>query len=129
MMLFRTYVGPSPIQGNGVFADERMAKGTLIWRIDHRFDLLFPVGEMAAMPSALREFLDLYAYPHLHTPGYYLLNIDNSRFMNHSFAPNTDFRTFDCGYALRDIAAGEEITCDYTEFDSRFTGSFERKAS
>ena len=44
--------------------------------------------------------------------------------MNHSLSPNTDFRIFDKGYALVDIAAGDEITCNYFEFDPRFTGMF-----
>jgi hypothetical protein len=29
---------------------------------------------------------------------------------------------FDCGYALVDIQKGEEITCNYFEFDPSFTG-------
>jgi SET domain-containing protein len=36
--------------------------------------------------------------------------------MNHSFKPNTDFSFPDSGIAIRDIAVGEEITCDYREF-------------
>ena len=43
-------------------------------------------------------------------------------YMNHSLAPNTDFRIFDKGYALADIARGEEITCNYHEFDPDFVG-------
>lgn len=41
---------------------------------------------------------------------------DNARFMNHSFEPNCDDRT-GVTFALRDILAGEELTCDYRVFD------------
>ena len=44
--------------------------------------------------------------------------------MNHSERPNTDFTAFDAGYAICDIAAGEEITCNYHEFDPTFQGWF-----
>jgi len=44
--------------------------------------------------------------------------------MNHSLAPNTDFHIFDKGYALVDIAQGDEITCNYHEFDPSFVGFF-----
>jgi len=40
--------------------------------------------------------------------------------MNHSLQPNTDFRDSVFGYAIRDIAAGEEITCNYAEFEPDF---------
>ena len=46
--------------------------------------------------------------------------------MNHNVRPNTDFRVFDKGYAIVDIAAGEEITCNYFEFDPEFRGFGEK---
>ena len=42
--------------------------------------------------------------------------------MNHNERPNTDFTVFDRGYALVDIQKGEEITCNYFEFDPSFAG-------
>ena len=51
-----------------------------------------------------------------------VLDCDDGKFMNHSEQPNTDFRVFDKGYALTDIAVGEEITCNYYEFDPAFRG-------
>jgi hypothetical protein len=57
-------------------------------------------------------------------PGVVIVDSDNGRFMNHSLSPNTDFRIFDKGYALVDIARGDEITCNYYEFDPTFAGLF-----
>ena len=42
-----------------------------------------------------------------------ILDSDNGRFMNHSPTPNTDFRVFD---------KGEELTCNYHEFEPTFSG-------
>jgi hypothetical protein len=40
--------------------------------------------------------------------------------MNHQDLPNTEYKEIVRGYALRDIAAGEELTCNYAEFDQTF---------
>jgi hypothetical protein len=50
-------------------------------------------------------------------PGVVCLESDHGKFMNHSLTPNTDFSVFDKGYALTDIAQGDEITCNYHECD------------
>ena len=41
-----------------------------------------------------------------------MLNGDDARFLNHDDEPNTD-NSGPVTLAARDIAAGEEITCDY----------------
>ena len=41
MMIVPTYVGPSEIEGVGVFAAEPIPAGTAIWTLDERFDHLF----------------------------------------------------------------------------------------
>ncbi|MGD9867992.1 MAG: SET domain-containing protein [Hyphomicrobiales bacterium] len=124
MLIVRNFVGRSPIQGNGVFAGENIRQGTVIWRIDPRFDIGFDMRDLEALPEAAREFLETYSYPWLGRAGKMLLNVDNSRFMNHCEHPNTDFRPFDYGTAIRDIAEGEEITCNYGEFNPAFSGVF-----
>ena len=53
----------------------------------------------------MQDFIARYSYPHLELPGVVVVDSDNGRFMNHSLTPNTDFRVFDKGYALVDIAA------------------------
>jgi hypothetical protein len=42
--------------------------------------------------------------------------------MNHSLSPNTDFTRPDIGYAIADILPGEELICNYFEFDRTFQG-------
>lgn len=122
MLLISTYVAPSSIDGLGVFADEFVQKGSLIWSLNTKFDIFVTEAEIDAMPPHMRGYLARYSYPHLDMPGYRVIDLDNGKFMNHSPTPNTDFRVFDKGYALTDIARGEEITCNYHEFDPGFAG-------
>jgi hypothetical protein len=126
MMLVRTYLSNSQIEGVGIFAAEPAKAGDIIWRLEPEFDVLLTREQIAAWPAHMENFLEHYCYPHLHQPGVWVLEVDNGRFMNHSNFPNTDFSAFYYGKAIRDIAVGEEITCNYYEFDSDFRGQFPR---
>lgn len=124
MLLISTYLAPSAIEGIGVFAAEPVARGNLMWNLNSKFDVFVHPHEMEGLPAHMQDFIARYSYPHLEMPGVVIVDTDNGRFMNHSLAPNTDFRIFDKGYALVDIAAGDELTCNYHEFDPGFRGFF-----
>lgn len=120
-MLVPTYVAPSAIEGVGVFAAEDISVGSLIWHLDPEFDRLIPRIALADVPGHFREFVERYTYPHPDDATLSVLEVDNGRFMNHdTIAPNTDFSVPTRGVALRDIAKGEELTCNYAEFDPEF---------
>lgn len=120
MMIVPTFVGPSEIEGVGVFAAEPIQAGTAIWTLDERFDHLFNAGDIERMAPLQCQFIARYGYPHMTREGVTVVEFDNGRFMNHSTRPNTDFTDANVGWARRDIAAGEELTCDYAEFDPSF---------
>src|SRR6478752_3001763 len=103
MLLVPNYVGPSAIEGVGVFAAAPIAAGTVIW-----------------MPDEQRRFVERYGYPHTLKPELTIVELDNGRFMNHSDDPNTAFTDPAVGWTIRDIAEGEEITCNYAEFEPGF---------
>jgi SET domain-containing protein len=124
MLLIGTYVAQSSIQGLGVFAAEPLTRGQLIWALNPKFDVFVEEREIEGLPPHMRDYIARYTYPHLEMPGVVILDSDNGKYMNHSLAPNTDFRIFDKGYALVDIAAGEELTCNYHEFDPTFVGFY-----
>jgi SET domain-containing protein len=114
-----TFIAASAIEGVGVFAAEPIRKGTMIWRSDERFDLFIPIAEYRDAPHFLRQLFERYAYPSPDRPGFLVYEVDNGRFMNHADNPNTDFSGVG-GWATADIAAGEEITCNYAEFYENF---------
>lgn len=121
-MMVPTELKTSQIDGVGVFALRFIPKGELIWRLDDRFYVLISGDDLNALPPLMQEHFAKYSWPHMIKKGYYCCDIDNGRFMNHSNEPNTDFRHAVDAWAIRDIDVGEEITCDYRQFDPRFAG-------
>jgi uncharacterized protein len=124
MMLVRTYLSSSKIEGVGIFAAEPIKAGDVIWRLDPTFDVLLSDRDIQSWPDHMEEFIERYCYAHKDSPGTWVLELDNGRFMNHSVHPNTNFGEFYAGYAIRDIAIGEELTCNYFDFDIDFKGGF-----
>jgi len=124
MLLVRTTIGPSSIEGTGVFAAERIKKGAPVWIFTKGFDLEIPGSSMQALVSPMKETLLKYAYriPKTDT---YILPADDARFMNHSDHPAVLIAQDDGpDVAARDIEPHEELTVDYSTFDEDFTGSF-----
>lgn len=122
MLLVKTKIGPSSINGIGLFADQLIPKGTVIWRLEPQFDIkVLPENLDKLAPHAKQLFLK-YSYLSRRSKAY-VLCFDDARFYNHSDSPNVldcDSPDSDEGLdvAARDIYPGEEMTCDYREFDA-----------
>lgn len=119
MLLVKTRLGASDIHGIGLFADEFIPEGAVIWRFDATFDVRFDEREIARLSEGARAQIEKYSYREKHSRLYVLCG-DDARFFNHSTKPNClDFRdeNQDATVALRDIEPGEELTCDYALFD------------
>lgn len=116
MLLVGVALGKSDIEGIGVFAKQPIARGTLVWKLDQRYDRLVPVEQWEAEAGPVKEYLDRYCYPRRADPRFIVFEADDARYMNHSDRPNCDFGPGDEAYALCDIAVGEELTCDYNVF-------------
>jgi len=116
MLLVRTQIGPSRIHGLGLFAAAPIPRGAKVWQFHPAIDLVAPEAEVAALPPVAQAFFRNYAYRPLADEGVWYLNGDYAKFMNHASEPNLT-EIDGCNLALRDIAAGEELTCDYFQFD------------
>jgi uncharacterized protein len=121
MLLVKTKIAPSSIEGIGLFADEFIPSGTPIWRLQQGFDLEAAPADLQVLPAQARETFLKYAYlrPSSNT---YILGFDDARFFNHSDTPNTisidtPDGTVNADIAARDINKGEELTTDYRLFD------------
>lgn len=121
MLLIPVRVAPSLIEGNGLFTVAAVPAGTPVWRFEPEFDRAFPPAVVAALPLAAREHLRRYAWIR-REDGHAILSGDHACFMNHSDTPNTGVPPGAAGsevtVALRGLAAGEELTCDYRAFDA-----------
>jgi SET domain-containing protein len=120
MLLIPNYVGPSAIEGVGIFAAAPIRKGAAIWAFDERFDHALSAADIEALAEEQRHFVERYGYSHTLRPELTIVELDNGRFMNHSDSPNTQFTDPAVGWAIRDIARDEEITCNYAEFEPGF---------
>jgi hypothetical protein len=120
MFIINTYIAKSAIEGVGVFTAEPLKKGQRISKFEPDFDRLIPRDDYENAPPYLKALLDRYAFPHPEKPEFIVYEVDNARFMNHSETPNTEFSDFAAGSALRDIAAGEELTCNYNDFFTQY---------
>lgn len=109
-----TYLAPSSIHGVGVFTPFDIPAGTILWSFDPGVDWIFSLEEIQQFPESYRPTLVSYCF--VDDEGRWILCGDQARFMNHADEPNCDddgeFTT-----TRRDIATGEELTCDYRSFD------------
>ena len=80
MLLVKTYLDKSPIHGIGVFAAERIKKGTKIWRFVEGFDRCYTPKQFARLPKPARDFLKSYAY---RVDGEILFTVDDDHYINH----------------------------------------------
>lgn len=119
--LVRSYVSPkaakgqpSGIAGRGLFAIEPIAEGEVVAiKGGHIVDAV----TLAALPPALRE-TDIQIADGFHLAALVEDEYDAVMlFLNHSCEPNVGFAGNVVLVAMRDIAAGEELTTDYAFFD------------
>jgi len=120
LLLPQLEVRSSPIHGFGLFATAPIEKGTAVtgWRAEHDFKLT--QEQWGALPFNLRGFL--YTYCWLGRDECWYGTHDGARFTNHSKKPNICWEEKrKSSVAIRDIAAGEEILEDYSDFDGAFS--------
>lgn len=122
MLVIHTELRPSPIHGLGVFSLEDVASGQLVLRSDQRIDLEYHVDLVVdqELPACMKQWLKRYGTRWGDT---LFISLDDSRFMNHSSDPNVRISWDEDGWwyvAVRPIAVGDEVTCDYAEIDEPF---------
>lgn len=120
MLRVRTFLDRSGIHGIGLFADEDIPRGSVVWEFDRRVDVEFSGPKWRAMRSTLahESFEQLCRYAYKEGGAYYVC-MDNAQFMNHSSAePNVRHLNGERNVmrASRDIWRGEELLCDYAEY-------------
>jgi len=139
MLIVETTIGNSNIHGTGIFAEEDIKEGQIIWALHKSFDPTFSKEEYELLPAASKQYCKFYMY-WSDALKVYVMCLDNARHFNHSNDANTTSRwlspeearkqakltdeqwdqiLFEEGFtvATRDIKKGEEITSNYlTDF-------------
>ena len=118
MITIKTKLGISKIQGIGLFANEDIKKGSTVGINKDNFGIIrYMEKEWKNLEKNLSKesFLQIKKYAYKNKDdGLYWLNLDDTRFINHSKNPN--IKTVDNDVALKDMKAGEEILIDYNTF-------------
>lgn len=118
MLCVKTVLKQSSIHGIGLFADEDIKKGTIVWRYNPLIDIILSQREIDSLKEGCRNQILNYSFKT--KDGDYVLVSDDNRFINFSIEPNIDdvADIESPSIANRDIKKGEELTCDYC-FDFR----------
>jgi SET domain-containing protein len=105
----------------GLFALRSVARGTPVWRFEPGFDHDFSPAQFAALPPLAQNHTRWFCFVS-RLDGHVILSGDHACFINHSPSPNTgalpDAKSPVVTVALRDVAAGEELTCNYYDYDA-----------
>lgn len=96
--------------GLGVFATRDIPRGTVVWALDD-LDQRLPPEQVSRLGRRYERILEHYAY--LNAAGEHVLCWDLARWINHSCDANVLSSGWEFDLAIRDIAAGQEITTDY----------------
>lgn len=124
MILIKTYLHNSDLNGIGLFAQEDIKKGQKVWEYTEWFDFSLSKEQVDKLSLSAKDQFLKYAYLS-YTSNRYVLCSDDARFFNHSHTPNVRCVVPDdkshvdslvC-FAERDIMKDEELTCDYNEFE------------
>ena|SRR3989338_10450499 len=115
MLCIKTKLKPSKISGIGLFADEPIMKGAVVWKFEPSIDILLSEKEISNLSEPAKEQFYNYAYLD-NNYGKYLLCGDDARFFNHSDNPNCNDELSDMTIAERNIMGGEELTVNYKKF-------------
>ncbi len=120
MLLVKTKVALSKIHGLGLFADQPIRKGTVVWKFQKGFDLKIHKEKLKLLSAPVkRRFLQLTYFNKKR--GEYILDFDDARFVNHSEKPNIiDSGGDSDAIAARNIKKGEELTMNYRSFDADY---------
>ncbi len=80
MLLVKTRLGPSPIEGLGLFAAEFVPKNTVVWKFNPLLDHLVDPADVERLHAVERDFMARYAYLNSRT-GKWVVCVDDARFM------------------------------------------------
>lgn len=119
MLLIKTKLGISGIEGMGLFADQDIKKGIIISNNDDNFAIItYSQEQWQELENKLSKesFRQVKRYTYKEkSNGLYRLNLDDTRFINHSTYPNIE-TVGNNDIAIQNIKKGEEILIDYTTF-------------
>ena len=101
----------SSIHGRGLFAREKIPKGTVIWKFNPKIDKTF----RKVTPTVLKKHYLFYNFAWFcKQKKFWVYETDRAKWINHSSKPNcSSEKNWKITKTTKAIKAGEEITEDY----------------
>ena len=120
MMMVKTKLKKSPIHGFGIFSDQNIKKGDVVWKYNPIIDKKITPKEYKSLPLLAQKYIDKYGFKD-HDKMWVMCG-DDARFFNHSIKPSckedgVENERDNITTAARDIKKGEELTSNYNHFD------------
>jgi uncharacterized protein len=131
MLLVKTVVKQSVIAGVGLFADQDIKRGDIVWQFTPETCATFATEQFQVLIDSFHK-TEKQLIQYFLTYTYYqrcinslIFCLDDGRFVNHSEHPNLASPLhlsrelgWQCSAALDDIKRGEELTENYRSYDS-----------
>ena len=117
MLQVKTYIDKSSIHGIGLFAEEFIPKGTIVW-IMSDLDMILEQEEFDKLPIIAQDYIRKHGDWDIQMQKI-TMSFDNDKFINHSDKTNLRYNKNQTTEANKDILKGEEITINYFEFDEQ----------
>jgi len=96
--------------GYGLYATAKIPAGTMVY-VQDALDIVIPPGSPLLQDPNYAAWIDKYCV--IDGQGNRIVGWDASKYANHCCHYNTLATSYGFEIAIQDIAAGEEITCDY----------------
>ena len=118
MLYIKTKIGKSRIHWLWLLADQNIKKDMIIGEFIFWLDICISNGEYQKLDKNFKTFFKDYGRRDKHTKKY-MINIDNTRFINHSETPNIKHKHYIL-LAAKDMEKWEELFDDYNDIDDWF---------
>ncbi len=119
MLKVKTFLDVSAIHGIGIFADENIVKGSVIWEFNPYVDLVYTPEQWSTLAAniSIQSFAALRRYSYKEKGNYYVC-FDNAQFMNHCAVDFNVENHHEANQMLarHDIKKGEELLCNYFQY-------------
>lgn len=120
MMHIKYKLDKSPVHGIGLYTDEDIKEGQLVYSASPRLDVNLSDEEYKKLSKNEQDEIMYWGFWDKDNNVWHV-DFDNSKFINHSYKP-TVTQDIDHGdaylIATRDLKKGEELTQNYLEFES-----------
>ncbi len=119
MLLIKTRLNKSSVHDIGLFADQFIVKGSVVYKPSPNFDLDITDADYQKLDIYNKKQIKHYGYFNKRNNKWHLA-FDDIRFCNHADVGNISVDNKSAEYqliAVRDILAGEELLQNYQEFE------------